>query len=99
MDDTVKRSDVLSTISKLTVDMSTDYFSTNYGVPHDELVDAINELEPAEERTGRWILTGHLWECDKCGCRINRANPLEGNIWNYHYCPNCGAKMIKEDAK
>lgn len=53
-------------------------------------------LPSAEPKTGEWVLKGHLWECDQCGCRINRAKPLKGNIWNYNYCPNCGAKMYKD---
>lgn len=59
--------------------------------------DAIVSLPSAEPKTGEWVLKGHLWECDQCGCRINRAKPLKGNIWNYHYCPNCGAKMKDGD--
>lgn len=51
----------------------------------------------AEPKTGEWMLKEHLWECDQCGCRINRANPLKGNVWNYNYCPNCGADMRKGD--
>ena len=50
-------------------------------------------LPSAEPKTGEWVLKEHLWECDQCGCRINRANPLKGNIWNYNFCPNCGADM------
>ena len=53
----------------------------------------IPKIEPTtESKTGRWILKSHMWECDKCGCRIRRANPFKGNIWNYNYCPNCGDK-------
>lgn len=63
-----------------------------------EAVDmAIEAL--SEPKTGEWVLKGHLWECDQCGCRINRAKPLKGNIWNYHYCPNCGTRMLEEDGE
>lgn len=55
----------------------------------------IKALPSAEAVQGEWVLKEHLWECDQCGCRINRTNPLKGNIWNYNYCPNCGAKMHK----
>ena len=52
-------------------------------------------LEP-ERKTGRWVLKEYMWECDQCGCRINRAKPFSGNLWNYYYCPNCGARMKEE---
>ena len=43
----------------------------------------------SERKRGKWILKNHLYECDNCGCRINRF-PFKGNIWNYNFCPNCG---------
>ena len=49
-------------------------------------------------RHGKWTRENHygMWKCSDCGCRVRRANPLKGNIWNYYYCPNCGAKMDGE---
>lgn len=46
-------------------------------------------------RPGKWIRENNygIWKCSECGCKVNRTNPLKGNIWNYYYCPNCGAKM------
>ena len=68
-----------------------------YGCPISDayfaLDKAITALLQPKRIKGRWMLKGHLWECDRCGCRINRANPLKGNIWNYNFCPNCGADM------
>lgn len=51
------------------------------------------EAEPV--RHGKWTRENNYsaWKCSECGCKVNRANPLKGNIWNYNYCPNCGAKM------
>jgi predicted SprT family Zn-dependent metalloprotease len=57
----------------------------------EEYVRSMPTTEP-EQKTGKWILKEHLYECDKCGCRISRF-PFKGNIWNYYFCPNCGAKM------
>lgn len=45
------------------------------------------------ESDGEWVLIDNLWQCNKCGCRINLKNPLDGNIWNYYFCPYCGTKM------
>ena len=50
-------------------------------------------IEAGEPEDGIWMLINNLWQCNKCGCRINLKNPLDGNIWNYYFCPYCGTKM------
>lgn len=67
------------------------------------------ELLKQEPKTGHWIekegreqgydIVGiKTWYmqimCDKCGF-IKTA--IEGHTGQYHYCPNCGAKMESED--
>jgi hypothetical protein len=45
----------------------------------------------ADRPTGEWIEEdeyGDLWVCDQCGF---------ASEFNYHFCPNCGAKMRGEN--
>ena len=55
-------------------------------------------VETVPVRHAKWTRENNygIWKCSECGCKVNRVNPLKGNIWNYNYCPNCGARM---DAK
>ena len=41
---------------------------------------------------GRWMPCGFGKEimCSVCGCELN-------DIWQYRYCPDCGAKMDLEN--
>ena len=87
--DLISRQDALRILKKKMIDRPLD---SDRWVIRDITVE-IKSLPSAEPKTGEWVLKEHLWECDQCGCRTNRANPLKGNIWNYNFCPNCGAKM------
>ena len=57
--------------------------------------EVLRSLPPAqpERAEGEWELKDHMWECNKCGCRINVKSPLCENVWNYYFCPHCGTKM------
>lgn len=57
------------------------------------------EVEFTKVRHGKWTRENNYgtWKCSECGCKVHRANPLKGNIWNYNYCPNCGARMDEDD--
>ena len=49
--------------------------------------------------TGTWVgiddYPHEEWECDECGCIVSNSD----DPWNYwHFCPNCGAKMVTEEA-
>lgn len=53
--------------------------------------------EQPEQKTGRWIpFDCDTWECSECK---NLFTTLEGTPKDndFHYCPNCGAKMESED--
>lgn len=62
------------------------------------LIDALPTVDAVPVVHGRWTRENSYgtWKCSECGCKVNRANPLKGNIWNYYYCPNCGADMRGE---
>lgn len=72
-----------------------------YGATDDAmaLIDTIPAADVAEVRHGRWIrqpseINGLDVEfCSECGQGMNERN----QFWNAKYCPNCGARMDKED--
>ena len=68
----------------------------------DEFVDSIPPVTP-QPKTGKWItkiksdLRGDMWptnpKCSECG-----GEPYFSNtIYNYKFCPYCGAKMESEE--
>lgn len=57
------------------------------------VTDDFFRVAQPERTEGEWVLKDYLWECNKCGCRINVKNPLCDNNWNYYFCPHCGTKM------
>ena len=68
-----------------------------YGATDDAmaLIDTIPAADVAEVRHGRWINTNkeveQMCKCSKCGYPISY-------FWSRTpYCPNCGARMDKED--
>lgn len=72
-----------------------DKFSEISGTPLCELVDimcAIHAADVAEVVHGRWLINsdGYYPYCSEC-----KEEPKNGIMT--HYCPNCGAKMDKED--
>ena len=73
----------------------------------------INHMSPVkpQEKTGHWIIKNgkeqgydiagiKTWYiqimCDKCGF-IKTA--IEGHTGQYHYCPDCGVRMIEEQER
>ena len=68
-----------------------------YGATDDAmaLIDTIPATDVAEVRHGRWINTNkeveQMCKCSECGYPIS-------HLWSRTpYCPNCGARMDKED--
>ena len=70
------------------------YILHNSSVYHPLYLDALNmaiEALEQEPKTGYWITKPHIYGvafCSECG--------FELRIDDTKYCPNCGAKMDKE---
>jgi len=61
------------------------------GIDANEAIEILARLPSAqpEQKTGKWISNSPLTEkCDQCGFVI-----ADWKVEDYHYCPNCGAKM------
>ena len=57
----------------------------------EEIIDEIENMDAAdvaEVRHGRWIKYKYFDECSECYTMV---------ILRYNYCPNCGARMGKEN--
>ena len=78
-----------------------------YGIPLGDLVDTFADIPAADVapvRPGEWLKA----EDDYCGLNIIQCSicheewcfEIDDDVidLNYHYCPNCGAKMDKEVA-
>ena len=66
-----------------------------------EHISAIKSLPSAEPKTGKWVeavkdgvlsYTDVYAMCDQC-------HKVKFNGWGMNYCPNCGARMVREDGK
>ena len=78
-----------------------------YGIPLGDLVDTFADIPAADVapvRHGEWLKA----EDDYCGLNIIQCSicheewcfEIDDDVidLNYHYCPNCGAKIDKEVA-
>lgn len=69
---------------------------------YDEMKKAIDslpqmEIVPKEEKRGRWICADDFYESGVCSvCKWNSGEPHGICIKEWHYCPNCGARMEDE---
>lgn len=64
-------------------------------------IDHAPDTEVVHMKHGQWMkywcdnnLIGHEYEeCSICGCSMIDTN----QFWDSKFCPNCGARMIKEN--
>lgn len=63
-------------------------------------IKAIPSADVAPVRHGRWIdnKVAFYLGCSECGCYLEYAvDTFLDNGDHYHYCPNCGCAMDKEE--
>lgn len=73
-----------------------EIISEKCGIDISELVDIFAEISTADVepvRHGKWVVESydpreHISKCSCCG---------EAEAWTTKYCPNCGARMDKEN--
>lgn len=61
-----------------------------------ELIATAPAADVAEVRHGRWEKHGNKWQCTGCKVLMSIDGTPQENL--LYYCPNCGAKMAKEEA-
>ena len=68
------------------------YDGTCHNCRMTETIADFPSADVAQVRHGWWIFNDDWWEfrCSLCGSHV-------GNIKKLNYCPNCGAKMDKEE--
>lgn len=65
----------------------TSTFAFTRGGMH-EKIDSLPAADVVEVRHGRWVDSSNGWMCSECEQDNTYAKP---------WCPNCGARMDKED--
>ena len=83
MDEYIKREDALAAMSK---------YGITKNMRANKAVAALPAADVAPVVHAQWIFNDDWWEFRCTNCR-----DAVGNIKKYNYCPNCGAKMDKEE--
>ena len=69
-----------------------------YPSEYAELENALNRIPAADVAPvvhGRWEKHGSKWQCTGCKVLMSIDGTPQENL--LYYCPNCGAKMDKEE--
>ena len=62
------------------------------GVKNDEWIALYFTEYEQKPQTGHWIIDSWLWNCSNCGEYYHKDNARK-----YHFCPNCGIRMVGDD--
>lgn len=97
MSDYIKRDDLLKEVEELNAVSFYELNDHSNEAYHEikSLIELVPAADVVEQRTGKWIIDeteSASWFCSECG---KHAYGCFSEIYSgeYHYCPNCGAKM------
>lgn len=98
-DDYIKRSDAINALNVTAMLRNLD--SVEDGPAHmykraaERIIAGVPAADVEPVRHGRWIWDDEGFHCSECWIHAygDTCEVLSGN---YHYCPNCGAKMEEE---
>lgn len=105
MNDLISRQTVIDAIDNANDVLVEDDYTYGLQSGMEKAKYIIEDLSTAQpERTGKWIYGEHDtamcdgYRCDKCGFFVpwDYKFTFIDFINDYHFCPNCGAKMLKE---
>ena len=89
MNDLIERSAVIDLIDKYTQDMSTDYWTENYGIPSGVFEDEIMELPSAQPEVIRCKDCKHWDGVDTC-------DVIDAPVWDNDFCSMAERREVME---
>lgn len=106
MKEYIDKAALIKAIGEAGRDVVADYgpeYGTEWGFSWEaikEILQDIHAADVAEVRHGEWVEypRAHYFKCSACKCTVPyRKAVLINEKRQYNYCPNCGARMDKED--
>ena len=81
------------------IDNASTVLHDNYSMGYQDGVRKVLSERPHGEWLDEKFVAFHL-TCNQCGCHLRRQkNEVFEGDFEYNFCPNCGACMIKEEEK
>lgn len=61
-----------------------------------KIVYAVIQKQPSAQRKGKWVNDIAYYDEDGCPCIVTRCNMCGEVSPISNFCPNCGARMVRE---